>query len=326
MLNTKYRILLEVHRRKKCGQKLEWLSGLVKNGEFLGEDVDVLLLNLSQSLKNLKAPANISLTVERREENKNKRGAIVLHAVEIHCVTNIIEAEEGVHPSQEGKEHRNKIFVSWLIQTVGAKFLGHGNGVLDIAGGRGLLADEFESQTIGTVRTTTVDPRASTGEDYRVFREEFNDTFLENHQDFCQKCSIFVGMHPDQATEAIVDAAFRFKKPFAVIPCCVYPSLFPHRRLLTGQGVVTYSGFIQYLTEKDPRISVTTLPFEGRNKVLYYYPVACETRGEEGGITPKSNCLSTKKRKIATSNVDIVQEAEYARKKKQRAYSILYKN
>ena len=51
------------------------------------------------------------------------------------------------------------------------------------------------------------------------------------------------------------------------------------------------------------------------------------TRGEEGGITPKSNCLSTKKRKIATSNVDIVQEAEYARKKKQqRAYSILYKN
>ena len=43
-------------------------------------------------------------------------------------------------------------------------------------------------------------------------------------------CSVIVGMHPDQATEAIVDAALRADRPFAVVPCCVYPTLFPRRR------------------------------------------------------------------------------------------------
>jgi len=36
-------------------------------------------------------------------------------------------------------------------------------------------------------------------------------------------------MHPDQATESIVDFALHFNKPFAVIPCCVFPRLFPNR-------------------------------------------------------------------------------------------------
>lgn len=31
-----------------------------------------------------------------------------------------------------------------------------------------------------------------------------------------------VGMHPDQATDAIVDFALACSKPFAVVPCCVF--------------------------------------------------------------------------------------------------------
>ena len=77
-------------------------------------------------------------------------------------------------------------------------------------------------------------------------------------------------MHPDQPTEAIVDAALAHGKPFAVVPCCVFPSLFPHRQLRTGQGVNTYSGFVRYLLEKDPRIQQARLPFAGRSRVVWW--------------------------------------------------------
>ena len=51
-------------------------------------------------------------------------------------------------------------------------------------------------------------------------------------------CSVVVGMHPDQATEAIVDFAAKFGKPFAVVPCwalsaTVSPSNRPRGR---GRG------------------------------------------------------------------------------------------
>ncbi len=34
-----------------------------------------------------------------------------------------------------------------------------------------------------------------------------------------------------QATDSIVDYAVRTGKPFAVVPCCVFPRLFRHRRM-----------------------------------------------------------------------------------------------
>lgn len=43
--------------------------------------------------------------------------------------------------------------------------------------------------------------------------------------------SILVGMHPDQATEPIVACALALGKPFAIVPCCVFPTIFQQRRL-----------------------------------------------------------------------------------------------
>ena len=31
-----------------------------------------------------------------------------------------------------------------------------------------------------------------------------------------------MGMHPDEATESIVDVALACRKPFAIVPCCVF--------------------------------------------------------------------------------------------------------
>ena len=71
--------------------------------------------------------------------------------------------------------------------------------------------------------------------------------------------SVLIGMHSDDATEPIVDAALSLGKPFAVrplcpshtcrhnghsyasllyqvVPCCVFPSRHPHRRTPQGPG------------------------------------------------------------------------------------------
>jgi hypothetical protein len=43
-------------------------------------------------------------------------------------------------------------------------------------------------------------------------------------------CSVVVGMHPDEATGAAVDLAAALGKPFAVVPCCVFPNRYTSRR------------------------------------------------------------------------------------------------
>lgn len=83
------------------------------------------------------------------------------------------------------------------------------------------------------------------------------------------RCDVLVGMHPDQATEPMVDAAIALGKPFAVVPCCVFPELFPDRRTADGAPVRTYVQFVDYLVAKHPDAKLGYLPFKGRNRVVY---------------------------------------------------------
>ena len=136
-----------------------------------------------------------------------------------------------------------------------------------------------------------------------------------------QNAKLCVGLHPDECTEDIVDVALRYNKSFAIVPCCVFADLYPHREVVTtttttistpaitstaatttnetainegdGTGTSTttmgsnstsscgdtttttrtkvrnYDQFIQYLLQKDSRIQLETLPFDGKNQVLY---------------------------------------------------------
>ena len=83
---------------------------------------------------------------------------------------------------------------------------------------------------------------------------------------------LIVGFHPDQATEASVDLALLLGKPFCLVPCCVFPSEFPHRYLPDGQHVKKYSQFIRYLEHKVPTIRTEYLDFRSttaKNTILY---------------------------------------------------------
>lgn len=85
-------------------------------------------------------------------------------------------------------------------------------------------------------------------------------------------CSLVVGLHPDQATEPILDFAVQQQLPFAVMPCCVFPRLFSHRRLRHSSGqsvpVVTYEDLVAYLRQRGAA-EKHVLDFEGANIVVY---------------------------------------------------------
>ena len=88
-----------------------------------------------------------------------------------------------------------------------------------------------------------------------------------------REASMVVGMHPDAAAEAIVDYGLASGKPFALVPCCVYSEMFPKRKDASGRRVTNYEQLVAYLVAKDPsRIRVATLPFEGKNRVVYSAP------------------------------------------------------
>ncbi|KAI8471675.1 MAG: hypothetical protein J3K34DRAFT_520358 [Monoraphidium minutum] len=117
------------------------------------------------------------------------------------------------------------------------------------------------------------------------------------------ECSLIVGQHPDEATELILDYALAAggdaggpapaagaangsgggaagagsapPRPFAVMPCCVFPRRFPWRRRWLADGseapVVTYLELVDYLLQKGGPLgaSEVALPFVGCNRVVW---------------------------------------------------------
>eukprot|EP00002_Diphylleia_rotans_P036489 TRINITY_DN8044_c0_g1_i1.p1 TRINITY_DN8044_c0_g1~~TRINITY_DN8044_c0_g1_i1.p1 ORF type:complete len:435 (-),score=89.26 TRINITY_DN8044_c0_g1_i1:47-1351(-) len=190
------------------------------------------------------------------------------------------------HHDKKSHHKRAVVFCEWLLQTYGLDYLNSGSGVIDVAGGRGDVT--FELYNKHGIKCTLIDPRpmrlrkqhfkhiklSGSGDLAPQIMDILDDNLLENtqHRELFEKCSILVGMHPDQATEPITDAAVRFGKPFAILPCCVFAKEFPHRRLPCGKQVVLYDEFVDYLCLKDTNVRRLFLDFIGRNQVLYTLP------------------------------------------------------
>ena len=217
------------------------------------------------------------------------------------------------------KSQRQELFADWLVNIYGKEFLCQGSGVLDVAGGKGDLSRALQKRGIPSV-VLDPDPRFDSSHDgrkgiripviavalegdgshlFRDTKEEGNaeteepthaTTTTARERHLIRTCSMIAAMHPDQATEPILKLARLFGtddiKPFAILPCCVMPSLFPHR-VYQGQPVRSYKIFCQYLqslydnmnptceggnTNYLPKIQVDYLPFMGRNMILYTAP------------------------------------------------------
>jgi hypothetical protein len=117
------------------------------------------------------------------------------------------------------------------------------------------------------------------------------DAQLEHeHSTLLSTASALVGMHPDEATEPIIDAALRHGRPFAVVPCCVFARALP-KVMPGGRGSVqTYEQLLEYLQAKHPAIQRARLPFTGRNVVLFWAPSMVGGPGEEASETEQDLC------------------------------------
>ncbi|KAL7518490.1 hypothetical protein ACHAWX_003310 [Stephanocyclus meneghinianus] len=182
------------------------------------------------------------------------------------------------------KSERHNIFSRWIVETYGTDLLSQGSGVLDVAGGNGRISQTLQTEFGVPSNLLDPNPRCDTsnpGErnSFRIIPHALNGdgSDLTNLPDdiagTIENSSFVCGLHPDQATEPIVSLALRLNVPFAVVPCCVMPTLFPHR-VQRGHGdpVRSYSAFCQYLLDMAPpgeEFRVAHLNFVGRNKVIY---------------------------------------------------------
>ena len=96
--------------------------------------------------------------------------------------------------------------------------------------------------------------------------EDYCDMYIRDRIDMKNK--IIVGLHPDQVTGYIVEEALRSGMSLAMIPCCVYPSLFQDRNLDEGTDVRSYDKFMEYLMNKKKQIKKNERKdIVGRNQV-----------------------------------------------------------
>lgn len=101
-------------------------------------------------------------------------------------------------------------------------------------------------------------------------RETIPDDYIT---DLICDASMLIGFHPDQATETIIDEAIKRNKPFAVVPCCVFPTLYPDR-MLNGHQVRSFAQFMEYLKAKDNRIMQSVIEnVLGPNNIVLYMHV-----------------------------------------------------
>jgi hypothetical protein len=258
-----------------------------------------------------------------------------------HENKNVNSEADGEHGAADAaKSKHNLVFAKWLVDTFGvAKLKGGSNdtirgGVVDIAGGRGLLS--FELALTHGVPATLIEPkplpvlnkklrkrikkwrvwRGGSDKDGQVFQDSSDNaphrfdakspdetnpvrvicaSFLgmgdgdaedangENGEKnekqkstektelhiAIESAAVLVAMHPDQATDFFVTTALALKKPFAVVPCCVFVGLNEHRKLADGTTVATYDQMMDYYQSLHPEIQRERLPFRGRRDVLF---------------------------------------------------------
>eukprot|EP00658_Telonema_sp_P-2_P006269 TRINITY_DN12399_c0_g1_i3.p1 TRINITY_DN12399_c0_g1~~TRINITY_DN12399_c0_g1_i3.p1 ORF type:complete len:436 (-),score=66.14 TRINITY_DN12399_c0_g1_i3:301-1608(-) len=224
----------------------------------------------------------------RREQHAQRCRSLQRDGVELNAMGDA-EAHSGAEPHSK----RAEVFARWLVRQYGIESLNRGAGVLDVAGGKGMLS--YELGVLG-IKSTVIDPnpRELPKSRNRVVAldkvsECFDAEFVRTNLEFIRSVSVVVALHPDEATEPVVDLSLATEIPFAVVPCCVFANQHPERVGPDGRAVRSIVEFLDFLQHKGEHIRVAKLDFSGRNTCLFTLPQRARSPGHTRHESPREH-------------------------------------
>ena len=124
--------------------------------------------------------------------------------------------------------------------------------VADVAGGKGILSWELQNRGY---KPTVIDPRIRYGiKRYDTIKKLYK-------QEYAKDFDLIVGMHPDSATEDIIESAIKYNRKFAIVPCCSHSK---------EDRKFDYKHWIEHLKRlADYNVKITSLDIKGRNLVIF---------------------------------------------------------
>ena len=294
-------IVVAVTSRRKLGKQLTIARCVVNDvrGELSGglardEIIDVVAGGASAK----------AFAAGPAQRPRHRLGAVVIEAKPSRSgrrVARVLRYDGAVAPvvvepqvvDEAPKTDRAEVFAAWLDETFGRERL---TTVVDVAGGKGAVAAALLRRGAAK-KATVIDPvgldrnhageakQASVDDAFseavRLLKEPFSYPPSSTAKALLAEATCVVAMHPDEATEPAVCAAASLGLPFAVVPCCIFASKFPHRRQFwkcdpaqAKRGVKDWDTFCAYLAERATAlgscdVKMETLALVGRNKVVY---------------------------------------------------------
>jgi hypothetical protein len=146
--------------------------------------------------------------------------------------------------------------------------------VADIGGGKGLLSFLLNQSCY---QATVIDPiwqplewkykDISSGKRVKLSSDQLNSVpHIQSvfSAEVSENYDLLVGLHAHGSNIFILQAAAKFKKDFAILPCCVIDE-----PIIKKPGINWFNSLVDYAAELGLNPQVDTLNFVGQSKVIY---------------------------------------------------------
>jgi hypothetical protein len=161
-----------------------------------------------------------------------------------------------------GDARRFNLFGKFIAQTFPVSQY---KKVADIAGGKGYLQSNLREYGYDVTTYDQRHGRRNRPGKFQYRYQLFGSNIKESYD-------LLVGMHPDEATDVIIDEAAKRRVPFAICPCCVKPTILQS----SFRDSHNYTNWISHLKElaikNGYKVEEKKLRMTGKSLVLYGWP------------------------------------------------------